>query len=62
MAAKKSKPSASKKRAIKTGDPAQSERFVKMAQELGADESGDAFERALDVLVPKKPAVKKKTT
>lgn len=57
MAAKKLKPSARKKRAVKTSDPEQSARFVKIAQELGADESGEAFERAIGVLVP--PAGKK---
>jgi hypothetical protein len=54
MAAKKPKPNASKKRAAKTSDPEQSARFVKMAQELGTDESGEAFERAIGVLLPRK--------
>ena len=61
MAANKPKPSAkkTKRTAPKTSDPAQSARFVKMAQELGADESGEAFERAIGVLVPpKKPSTK----
>jgi hypothetical protein len=57
MAAKKPKSSAKKaKRATpKTSDPAQSARFVKMARELEADESGEAFERAFRVVSAKKP-------
>jgi hypothetical protein len=56
MAAKKPKPSAKKrpKKAQPTSDPAQSARFVKMAQELGAEDS-EPFERAVRVLIsPKK--------
>jgi hypothetical protein len=34
---------------------AQSERFMKAAKALGADESGEAFKRALDKLVQRKP-------
>ena len=34
----------------------QSERFIEKAKELGVDESGEAFERALKKIVPpKKP-------
>jgi hypothetical protein len=45
-----------KKRKRKTAleDKAQSDRFVKAAKELGVDESGQAFERAMDALVPRK--------
>ncbi len=32
----------------------QSARFIEDARELGADESGRAFEKALKVIVPKK--------
>ena len=42
-------------------NPDQSARFIKTAKDLGADESGEAFKRALDALVPRKPVVKKKT-
>ncbi len=37
----------------KTGqtDPDQHQRFVEMARELGCDESGEAYRRALDVIV-----------
>lgn len=52
MPAKKPKPRAQKKRTVKTSDPAQSERFVKMAKELGADDGGEAFDRAIGVLIP----------
>lgn len=36
-------------------NPAQSRRFIEEAKKLGVDESGEAFNRALDKLVPKKP-------
>jgi hypothetical protein len=35
-------------------NPAQSQRFMQAAKESGADESGEAFTRAMDKLVPKK--------
>ena len=57
MTAKKQKPTTSKKQAVKTNDPEQSARFVKMAQEMGVGESGEAFDRAIGVLIP--PAGKK---
>lgn len=50
----KRKPSAKKKRKARTKDPAQSARFLEMAKKLEADESGAAFERALDVVAPKR--------
>lgn len=35
----------------------QAERFLKTAREVGADETGEAFERAMDKIVPpKRPA------
>ena len=40
----------------KPDDPAQSKRFIEKAREAGADESGKAFERVFQSLVPpKKP-------
>jgi hypothetical protein len=35
-------------------DPEQSKRFEDAARELGVDETGSAFRRALDAAVPKK--------
>lgn len=49
-----------RKQTPKPDDPAQSARFIEAARELGIDESGAAFERAVDSLLPKKPAGKKK--
>jgi hypothetical protein len=41
----------------KKRDTAQSRRFKEAARDLGADESGEAFERAFKKIVPpKKPA------
>ena len=40
--------------AAKKDQKAQSKRFVEKAKELGADESGEAFERALEEIVPPK--------
>lgn len=54
MAARKQSPKPKKKRSIRTTDPAQSARFLEMAKKLEADESGGAFEQALDAVVPKK--------
>jgi len=39
----------------KRDNPAQSAKFIKAAKALGVDESGEAFKRALDKLVQKKP-------
>jgi hypothetical protein len=39
----------------KPDNPAQSRRFIEAAKSLGVDESGKAFKRAMDKLVPKKP-------
>ena len=36
----------------KAKDKEQSKRFIKKAREIGADESGDAFERAFNKIVP----------
>lgn len=38
----------------KSGDKSQAARFADMAKELGADESGEAFERAFRRLIPPK--------
>lgn len=49
MAASKSKKR--KRKNIPTTDPAQSARFLEAAKKLEVDETGEAFERALDSLV-----------
>ena len=49
------KPKRRKRSKIKRTDPKQSARFIKAAQELGLDNAGDAFLRAMDKLAPKKP-------
>jgi hypothetical protein len=36
----------------KPDDPEQFERFVETARKLGVDESGEAFERAFEKIVP----------
>ena len=54
---KASKPTTRKKKrrspGTRTTDPAQSARFLEMAKKLEVDESGAAFDRALDAVVPK---------
>lgn len=52
------KPKRRKRSKIKRTDPKQSARFIKAAKELGLDESGEAFGRAMDTLAPKKPKAK----
>jgi hypothetical protein len=53
MPAKKPKPLPKKKRqSTRTTDPGQSARFLEMAKKLEVDESGEAFERAINVIVP----------
>jgi hypothetical protein len=54
MAAKQKLKRKKKRRSIRTTDPAQSARFLEMAKKLEADESGDRFHRALDIVLPKK--------
>lgn len=46
-----------KKRKRKGGpdNPAQSKRFIEEARKLGVSEDGEAFNRALDKIAPKKP-------
>jgi hypothetical protein len=51
------KPSRTKKRSRKrtqTSDPEQYARFLEMAKKLETDESGEAFQRAIDALVTRK--------
>lgn len=43
-----------KKRRPKPDNPAQSERFIAAAKALSADESGKAFKRAMNKIVPRK--------
>jgi hypothetical protein len=44
-----------KKPAPPPDDPEQSKRFEEAARELDVDESGEAFERLLDTVLPKPP-------
>lgn len=39
---------------LKPDNPAQSKRFIEAAKALGVDQSGEAFGKALDKLVPKR--------
>jgi len=39
----------------KPDNPEQSKRFKDTAKELGIDEDGEAFERAMGIIVPPKP-------
>jgi hypothetical protein len=39
-------------------DPEQSKRFIDMARELGPDETGEKFKRALGKIAKVKPATK----
>lgn len=54
MMAKIKKPKTRKK-----GGKSQSERFVEKARELGAEENGEAFERAFSKVVPPKTVKQK---
>lgn len=47
-----------KRKPTKPDNPAQSARFIESAKAIGADEK--AFEKAMDVLVPRKPLNKNK--
>ena len=42
-------------------DKDQTSRFIETAKALGVDESGDAFDRAMKLVVPQKPKPKKKS-
>lgn len=51
----KPKPNPTPKRTTsKPDDPEQSKRFVETAREIEADETGEAFRRALEKIVPRK--------
>lgn len=52
--AEKPKPQPKRKPQRKMTKAEQSERFTETARKLGADESGEAFERAIDTIVPPK--------
>jgi hypothetical protein len=43
------------------GHPEQFERFVEAAPELGVDESGEAFERALEKIAPSRSGATQKS-
>jgi hypothetical protein len=49
----------SRKQKTEPDDPVQSARFIESAKALGVDETGAAFKRALDTLLPKKRAKKR---
>ena len=51
----------SKKPKPKLDDKAQSRRFVETARDLESDESGQAFEKALKIVVPIKKSARKTT-
>jgi hypothetical protein len=44
----------------KPDDPEQSKRFVETAREIEADETGEAFRRAFEKIVPPKPTSRAK--
>jgi hypothetical protein len=52
------KPKRKKPPKIKLTDKEQSARFVASAKALGLERNGDAFERAMDSLAPKRPKAK----
>jgi hypothetical protein len=43
----------------KPDDPEQSKRFIETARQIEADESGDAFRRAFEKIVPQKSPIQK---
>ena len=43
-----------RKRKPKRDDPKQCRKFIEAAKKLGVDQSGEAFSKALDKIVPKK--------
>lgn len=53
MAGEKGK--AKKRKPIERANKAQSERFIKAAKDLGVDETGQAFELAMDAPLPRNP-------
>lgn len=48
-----------RKRTAKRDDEAQSQRFIEMAREIGADASDEAFERAFKKVVPRQAPIKR---
>jgi hypothetical protein len=42
-------------------DKAESERFIEAARKLGIEETGEAFERAFEKIVPPKQPIRKST-
>jgi hypothetical protein len=54
-ASKKQKPPPKRKSARKMTKAEQSERFKETARELGADESGEAFDNAIEQILPSIP-------
>jgi hypothetical protein len=54
MAKKAGVPAKGKKPRQDLDDEDQSERFKKAARELGVDESGEAFEKAIGKILPRK--------
>jgi hypothetical protein len=58
----KAKPkSRQKPKSLKPDDPEQSKRFVEAAREIEADETGEAFRRAFEKIVPPKSPSRPKT-
>jgi hypothetical protein len=55
----KKKAEAEKRPAPKPDDPEQSKRFIEAARQIEADETGEAFRRAFEKIVPVKPATPK---
>jgi hypothetical protein len=49
------KAEAARQSAPKPDDPEQSKRFIEAARQIEADETGDAFRRAFEKIVPSKP-------
>lgn len=44
---------------LKPDDPEQSKRFIEAARKIEADETGEAFQRAFEKIVPKKSFIPK---
>jgi hypothetical protein len=51
-----------KKPKHKPDDTQQSSRFIDTAKALGVDQSGNVFERALELVIPPMPVVEKPAT
>jgi len=59
MNSSKSPPKAGRKIAVKKTDAAQSERFKKMAKELGGDESPEGFDKTLNKVAKQRETPRK---